>query len=698
MKKVLIGLGVLVVLLIAAVVIIPALVPVDTYKEEISKQVAAATGREFKINGDVSVSVLPNLAIEIQDVTFGNAPGGRAAQMATMKQLTVDLQLMPLLSGEIAVDKFILVDPVINLEMNAQGQGNWVMGEAQPAAGGGTSPSGGQSGSSGGGPGDAPAIRLGEVRLENGRVSYWDATTGKEEVISDITMEISLPDLDSPMALDGKLTRNGQQIAVKTRIETPRDLMEGRQAKISEEVGSAVVNMTFDGTVQMGAETKAAGRVTLDVPSIRELAAWGGSPLEVEGTGFGPFKVEGDLDMAGSKIAFRNATIAFDEIKGSGALSLDTGGSKPSVVATLTVEMLDVNPYLPAPAQGEGTAASGDSSGTSGGAGGEAKPAGWSDEPIDMSGLNAANADLSFEAGGIRFQKFEIGKSTLRVLLKDGQLNVELAEMALYEGNAKGTVELSARGKTPALAMAFDLSGVQAQPLLVAAADADALSGTASGKFKVNSNGGSQRQIVQHLNGKGDMAFLDGAINGINLGAMLRNVGSAFLDSSASETQKTDFAELSGTFTIVNGILQNDDLAMKAPLFRISGAGTVDMTARTVNYRVEPKVAATGEGQGGKDDATGIMVPINISGPWDDLSYQPDLAGMLTDALKDPSKIVDEVKTLGEGVSVEGATEGIAKEAEGLLEGLTGGGKKSGDGESGDSSNPLGKVKGLFGD
>ncbi|MDA0702601.1 MAG: AsmA-like C-terminal region-containing protein [Proteobacteria bacterium] len=252
--------------------------------------------------------------------------------------------------------------------------------------------------------------------------------------------------------------------------------------------------------------------------------------------------------------------------------------------------------------------------------------------------MNAANADLTFQAGGIRFQKFEIGKSSVRVQLTDGQLNVELAEMALYDGNAKGKVELNARGEVPTLAMNFDLSGVQAEPLLVAAADSDTLSGTANGSFAVTSKGASQRQIVENLNGNGDMAFLDGAIKGINLGAMLRNVGSAFLDSSAKETQKTDFAELSGTFTIVNGILQNDDLAMKAPLFRIAGSGTVDMPARTVDYRVEPKVAETGTGQGGSDDATGIMVPIVVSGPWHDLSYEPDLAGILGDALKDPSK------------------------------------------------------------
>ena len=66
---------------------------------------------------------------------------------------------------------------------------------------------------------------------------------------------------------------------------------------------------------------------------------------------------------------------------------------------------------------------------------------------------------------------------------------------------------------------------------------------------------------------------------------------------------------------------------MKAPVFRISGAGTVDLPKRSLNYRIEPKVAATLEGQGGKD-AAGLMVPVIITGPWDNLSYRPDLAAV----------------------------------------------------------------------
>ncbi len=166
-------------------------------------------------------------------------------------------------------------------------------------------------------------------------------------------------------------------------------------------------------------------------------------------------------------------------------------------------------------------------------------------------------------------------------------------------------------------------------------------------------SGASQRAIVSNLNGNGSLAFTDGAVKGINLGAMLRNVGSAFLDASAGTPQQTDFTEITGTFTITNGVLDNQDLQLLSPLLRVAGAGTVDMPPRTVNYRITPKLVASGEGQGGQSGASGITIPVVVSGPWSDLSFKPDLAGALQNTLKDPAKakeaVQETIKTITEG-------------------------------------------------
>ena len=179
--------------------------------------------------------------------------------------------------------------------------------------------------------------------------------------------------------------------------------------------------------------------------------------------------------------------------------------------------------------------------------------------------------------------------------------------------------------------MKFDveIAGADAEPLLRDTAGFDRLQGTLSGKFSGKTRGQSQRHMVANLNGRGNFAFVDGAIRGFNLAAMARTISPAALGRSFDRSQKTDFAELSGSFRINKGVLRNNDLKLSAPLLRATGKGNVHLPRRTVNYRTEAKAVASLEGQGGRAGLLGIVVPVIFKGPWDDLSIRPDLAGLL---------------------------------------------------------------------
>ena len=286
---------------------------------------------------------------------------------------------------------------------------------------------------------------------------------------------------------------------------------------------------------------------------------------------------------------------------------------------------------------------------------------------MDMSALGQVNADFALTAEGIVARDIEVGKSALALRIADGRLTADLEELNLYGGTGTGKLVVDASGEVPAITKDLVLNGVNAGPLLIDAADFDRLEGTADARISVKTRGRSQKAMVEALGGAGGVKFTDGAIKGINLAAMVRNVKSAYLDPGAEETQKTDFAELSGTFTIEKGILRNDDLLMLNPLLRLTGSGTADLPARTVDYRLVPKAVATLEGQGGEAQKSGIAVPVIIEGPWHDISYRPDLENMVKDILKDPSKAVEGAKG-----TVEGLKEGAEGGVKGLIEGLTG--------------------------
>lgn len=248
-------------------------------------------------------------------------------------------------------------------------------------------------------------------------------------------------------------------------------------------------------------------------------------------------------------------------------------------------------------------------------------------------------------------------------------MDVDLNELNLYDGSGRGNIRVDATNPTLKISNSFTIENVQLQPLLTDAADFKKLSGKGLVQIDTTTVGKSQADMVSALNGEGQILFEDGSISGINLAAMARNVATAFTGSK--ESQKTDFAELSGTFDIKNGILTNNDLSMLNPFIRLSGAGTVELPPKTLNYRIEPKLVATAEGQGGAEKS-GLAIPINVSGSWDNLKFAPDLAGVLKnvtspDGVKD---LIDGTKGSGDGLkdALKGVKSGDEEAVKGLLD------------------------------
>ena len=87
-------------------------------------------------------------------------------------------------------------------------------------------------------------------------------------------------------------------------------------------------------------------------------------------------------------------------------------------------------------------------------------------------------------------------------------------------------------------------------------------------------------------------------------------------------------------------------------------------------------------------------MPVIVEGPWHDLQYRPDLAGMITDVIKDPAKALEGVKGAVEQLQ-EGATGGLGQVLEGVTKQPAEGGEQNGGGLLPDPGTTLKK---LFGD
>ncbi|NJO35643.1 MAG: AsmA family protein, partial [Rhodospirillales bacterium] len=181
MKKVLIGIVVLLVLLIGGALAAPSFIDWNSYKGQIADQAREATGRELSIDGDISLSLLWTPTLSVGKVRFANVDGASAPEMATLESLDVRLALTPLdwLDGNFQVERVELVQPTIVLEKLADGRTNWQFQEAGSAEAG-------TGGSAGGG----RDIRLDSITITNGTLVYRDAATGQEQRIEALNADL----------------------------------------------------------------------------------------------------------------------------------------------------------------------------------------------------------------------------------------------------------------------------------------------------------------------------------------------------------------------------------------------------------------------------------------------------------------------------------------------------------------------------
>jgi AsmA protein len=635
MKKLAAGIVILLLLVVAAALAAPFVVPTEIYKAKLIAAVKESTGRDLKIGGPIGFSLLPRITLSAQDVSFANAPGGIARNMVQLKSMALKIKLLPLLAGTVAIDSLVLIDPAVALEIDKSGRANWDFSPpgAAPATPG--APASSSAGNSGGGLTVLSSLRLGQILLQNGEVSYADQRSERRWDAGAINLTLSMTDPGSPLDATGSAMWNDEQINFALSVANPGAFAGGAASDISVKLASNPFNLDFTGNGAIGATMKFSGTADLAVPSVRGLAQWAGSPISMAGSGLGPLTLQGRVDVAGNTYAFSDAEISVDAIKAKGAVTVDASHAKPYAKGNLEVETLDLNPYL-AP---EGQAAqAGAASAGGGGADNAAQKAqkGWSTDPMDLSALNLVDADFNLSAKAIRYRRLSADQSDLAIHLKDGVLAANLSQIALYQGTGQGKVTIDGAGAVPSIAESFALKGVDVQQLLQDAAAVSLISGVGGLEMSVSGHGKSQRDIVAGLSGKGSLALDQGALKGVDLLAKVKNAAA----SSAGGSGQTDFSTLTASYTIANGILKNSDLKMTASGWPATGTGAVDLVQRRIDYKLTPKLAGN------------LSVPVKITGPWDDLSFRPDLAGIanqngkaLQNILKNPSG-VDQLRSL----------------------------------------------------
>lgn len=452
--------------------------------------------------------------------------------------------------------------------------------------------------------------------------------TAGTHAISQLKLNLDLPGGDKATSLTAGLVYNGERIGANATLAPLRKIAAGERFPAKLAVNSKLATLRYNGTVQEKPIPGLDGTFDLDVSSVAKLAAWVGKPLGAKQPDPGPLKVHAVLASDGTKLALKDTTITGNAIKATAKANFD-GGQKPATLdATIDVQQADLNAYLPTPAEKPAA----EKQATQ-----QRQNAGWSTTPFDLAPLGAANGKAAVSLAAVRYRDIEIKKGDINLALANRVLKIAATKLALAQGTIDAAITLDASAGAAKLEYQATVAGVQARPLLKTFAGSDRLGGTIAFETAIKGNGKNEKELISSLDGTGRFKVTDGAIYGINLAQALRKAGT--LGFGGSTTEKTDFAELSGSYTIKSGVIDNRDMKMLAPLFRLTGSGIVPMPPRTVDYALEAKLVPTIQGQGGQDALAGLPIPIKVTGLWSNLSYKVDWATVFHEMAADPQRL-----------------------------------------------------------
>ena len=707
----------LVLLVATAAIALPLLIDPNDYRDTIATKVEEQTGRTFRMDGDLSLTVFPWLGVETNAVSLANAEGFGPEPFAQVNRLAVRLRLWPLLSRKIEIGTVVVDGLRLRLERKASGEDNWSdlatgnednQGQPQTRQDETSQP---QS--------DEPAfsidrLSIGAVEVTDAAITWLDSQAGQELRLDNFSLRTGRVQVGDPVNVNSSFNVSVGKPAVQAKVDVLGNVLVDLKEQGHRVDGLQIDILATGDTVPGGKQQLTAkANLTSDLESgvfnIADLVVQAAGVTvngSINGTGlntgqpafngsiaaprFNPRSVmralaldapetrQAALDSAELDARFAGTpdSVSLKQIKAKLDDSTLTGTasvshfSKPAIAFDLGIDTLDADRYM-APA-------SGDDAGDS-----DADPAGDDADinaiEIPTEALRGLNVDGKLTVGELTASGLTFEDAVLTIRGKPGQPLQQTLTARGYGGDIEMTNRVDAAGQ-PSYSAQGTLDQILAGVLLKDLMDTDWLAGTGLVSYDLQSRGKTVGDIRKNLGGTVRFNLADGAIKGIDVGALLRTAEARLSGQQADAAKggETRFNAFGGTLNIDQGVVRNRDLKASNEQFDLAGEGSINLVSLTMDYVLKPTLKQAPSG-GKLERLVGLPVPIKLSGPVTSPGISIDVKSLLKSQVD--SRIEEEKTELRNKVEEEKqrAKDKLRDKAGEALRGLFGGGSKPSD-------------------
>lgn len=646
--------GVFVLAIVGLIVYVTAVVDPNDYKVQIAEAVGDATGRQLTLEGDLELAFFPSLRIAIGPAELSNAEGFNSVPFARISGAQLQVQLMPLLSERLEIERALLSGVELNLARDAAGNNNW-----QDMGNGGAQVSATRDSETAAEGAANLAFGVGTIEIVDARVTWNDGQTGESWVLDDFALQASDLGEGESFPLDIAFVLSGEvvTVAVDSQMHAVLDIANNAYSLSDVNVaieGSGSAWPGGEGSVDLGFEQFVADldaeTLTLQGLQLRTMG------LDISGTLDGR-NLLGDLELDGG-VTFaqfnpRDLMEVFDvaietadpQVLGRASaqaqfvwtprqmslsnlqLSLDDSTLDGRVAVRgqrfefdLDVDTINIDRYLP-PAEEE--AAAGDDAGS----------VDEVDLPIQPLRNFVSNGSLSF--GSAKFLNLDFQNASFDLRAANGSLMLT-PRADFYGGTIEGSLGIDVVGEDSArLSLVQDIQGFDIAPFARDFLDTERLSGTGMLTLDVAATGRNVGDIKRDLDGDVAFTFADGALEGFDIWYELRRLSAYASRADAPQRPagppRTPFSSIAATGVVEDGLLTNQDLNGSLQYLSLNGAGTVNLLTDEMNFNLTAQFPDASGFEDAPELASlaGGSLPLTVTGTLADPSIRPDFAAVV---------------------------------------------------------------------
>ncbi|WP_304163212.1 outer membrane assembly protein AsmA [Lonsdalea britannica] len=583
MKRLFTALVILLVVLAAGMSALVVLINPNDFRGYMTRQVAARSGYQMKLDGDLRWHVWPQLSILSGGMSL-SAPGAQSP-IVSAENMRLDVKLWPLLSHRLEVKQVMLKGAVVRLTPESQpkkiNQPIAPPGAAEPDIGSGW-------------------------RFDIGRIEVADSLLIMQQENGE---QLNLRDINLRMT---RGVPNEAQLTLSTRINRDQ-----RDLSLS---GSSVLDMR-----------EFPQRISARVDRLDYQLQGAGLPASgITGTG----SMQATYQRQPEKVTVSQFALSANQSQLSGTAAY-TSGLVPDYTVDLRSAQLDLDTLLGLTQNDDDTADADKASAV--------KPVISSDVSPQLanSGLRNFTAHFALRADTLIYRGVKMNQFSVSGVNQRGKVTVAELSGQVGEGHFSlpGTLDIDA---SPAINVQPELENVELTDLMRVLTLPETLSGTFTMQGKFSGDSLTVPAMLSKWQGNAALQASRLRLYGLNIPRMIQQAverNSNGVQGQSGDEHYTEMQQITGQARLNAGKLRMYNLDGRSQILAVGGEGLLDLPAQSCNINLSVQVI---DGWQGDDRVVQLLkntrIPFRLYGPFDNLNYQLPVDQMLRKRLQDELK------------------------------------------------------------